>query len=96
MKYYLATEGLCFSNSLYDNYCYLFKFGTCTDNLSFMLHKLVFLGYHSHFALYPYSFALYNSYSCKILRTIRCGLGTELMHSNTVLKSVSKVLSPGL
>ena len=46
--------------------------GTCTvrtmqndfdsiDNfLFFMLHELVFLGYHFHFASYPYSFASYS------------------------------------
>ena len=48
----------------------------CSDNakrlqldnlLSFMLHKLVILGYQSHFASYPYSFASC-SYSCKILQ----------------------------
>ena len=37
------------------------------DLLSFMLHALVFLGYHSQFASYPYPFPSY-SYSCKILQ----------------------------
>ena len=57
--------------------CYL-DFKTCTvqtdteisqpgNQLSFMLHELVFLGFHSQFASYPYTFVSY-SYSCKILQ----------------------------
>ena len=52
-----------------------FDFKTCTvqtdaqiphprNQLSFMLHELVFLGCHLQFASYPYTFASY-SYSCK-------------------------------
>ena len=35
------------------------------NDLSFMLHELVCPGYHSLFALYPCSFALY-TYGCEI------------------------------
>ena len=47
-----------------------------------MLHELVFLGCHSQFALYPYTFASY-SYSCKILQPYVAV--TVRMHSNAVL-----------
>ena len=48
------------------------------NQLSFMLHKLVFLGYHSQFA--PHS------YSCKILQ--RYVAAIVRMHSNVVLSSI--------
>ena len=38
-----------------------------SNQLSFMLHKLVFLGCHLQFTSYPYTFASY-LYSCKILQ----------------------------
>ena len=55
------------------------------DNLlSFMLYELVSLGYHSHFASYPYSFASY-SYSCKILQPYV--MTTTRMHFDAVSSS---------
>ena len=42
-----------------------------------MLHELVFLGCHSQFASYPYTFALH-SYSCKILQPyVAATIGTH-------------------
>ena len=70
----------------------------CSDNaerpllnnlLSFMLHELALLGYHSHLASYLYSFASY-SYSCKILQPY-----VEAMvriHSGAVLSSTGAPL----
>ena len=56
------------------------------DNLlSFMLHELVFFGYHSQITSYPYSFALY-SYSCKILQPYV--VATVQMHSNAVFSFI--------
>ena len=55
------------------------------DNLlSFILHELVFLEYHSQFVSHLYSFALY-LYSSKILQ--QYVLDTVWMHSDTVLSS---------
>ena len=56
------------------------------NQLSFMLHELVLLEYHSQFASYPYSFASY-SYSCKILQSYLAA--TVLMHSDAVFFSIS-------
>ena len=50
-----------------------------------MLHVLVFLGYYSQFASYPYSFASY-SYSCKILQLYVAA--TVRMHSDAVFSSI--------
>ena len=56
------------------------------DNLlSFMLHELVYLGYHSQMALYPYSFASY-SYSCKILQPYVAA--TVEIHSDELFSSI--------
>ena len=38
-----------------------------SNQLSFMLHELVFFGCHLQFALYPYTFASYSD-SCTILQ----------------------------
>ena len=43
--------------------------------LSFMLHKPVFLGYHSQFALYPSSSLCIHT--VVNFTTIRCGYGTD-------------------
>ena len=60
------------------------------DNLlSFMLHELVFLGCHSHFASYPQSFASY-SYSCKIPQPYVAA--TVRMRSDAVLFSTGAPL----
>ena len=55
------------------------------SQLSFMLHELVFLGCHSQFASYPYSFASY-SYSCKILQPYVAA--TVKMHSDAIFCSI--------
>ena len=57
--------------------------------LSFRLHELKFLGYQSHFASCPYSFALY-SYICKILQSYV--VSTVRMHSDAVLCSTGAPL----
>ena len=49
-----------------------------------MLHELVFLGYHSHFASYPYFFGSY-SYSCTILQPYVAAM--VRMNSDAVLFS---------
>ena len=80
--------------------CYYYDFKTCTvqtdaeiyqpgNQLSFMLHELVFLGCHSQFASYPYTFASY-SYSCKILQPYV--VATVRMHSDAVSSSTNTLL----
>ena len=77
--------------------CYYFNFKTCADaeiplpdnQLSFMLHELVFLVCHLQFALYPYTFASY-SYGCKIFQPYVAA--TVRMHSNAVLSSTCALL----
>ena len=54
------------------------------DQLSFMLHKLVFLGCHLQFALYRYMFALY-LHSCKILQNVAAMVQ---MHSDAIFFSI--------
>ena len=54
-----------------------------------MLHELVFLGCHSQFASYPYTFALY-SYSCKILQPYVAA--TIRTHSDALLSSTGAPL----
>ena len=54
-----------------------------------MLHELVSLWYHSHFAFYPYSIASY-SYSYKILKLYIAA--TVRMYSDTVLSSTGVLL----
>ena len=51
----------------------------------FMLHDLVFLGYHSYFASYLYSIASY-SYSCELLQPYVAA--TVQMHSDAVFSSM--------
>ena len=69
-----------------------FDFKTCTvqtdaeipypgNQLSCMLHELVFLGCHLQLTSYPYTFASY-SYSCKILQPYVAA--TVRMHSDAV------------
>ena len=53
------------------------------------MHELVFLGCHSQFASYPYTFALY-SYSCKILQPYVAA--TVRTHSDAVLSSTGAPL----
>ena len=53
--------------------------------LSFVLHEPVFLGYHSQFASYPYTFASY-SHSCKILQPYVAT--TVRMHSDAIFSSI--------
>ena len=60
------------------------------NQLSFMLHELVFLGCHSQFASYPYTLALY-SYSCKILQPYVTA--TVWTHSDAVLSSTGARLT---
>ena len=55
------------------------------DQLSFMLHELVFLGYHLQFASYPCSFTLY-PYSCKISQPYAAA--TVGIHSDSVFSSI--------
>ena len=55
------------------------------NQLSFMLHGLVFLAYHLQFASYLYSFASY-SYSCKILQPYV--VARVRMHSDAVFASI--------
>ena len=52
------------------------------NQLSFMLHDLVFFGCHFQFASDPYTFASY-SYGCKILQLYVAA--TVRMHSDVVL-----------
>ena len=52
------------------------------DQLSFMLHEQVFLGCHSQFPSYPYTFASY-SHSCNILKLYV--VATVRMHSDALL-----------
>ena len=63
------------------------------NHLSFMLHEPVSLagslGYQSHFASYPYSFASY-SYRCKILQPHIAA--TVRLHSKVVLFSTGALL----
>ena len=59
------------------------------NQLSFMLHELVFLGCHSQFASYPYTFASY-SYSCKSLQPYVAA--TVRIHSDEVLSSTRALL----
>ena len=59
------------------------------NQLSFVLHELVFLGCHSQFASYPYTFAS-DSYSCKILQPYVAA--TVRMHSDAVLSSTGALL----
>ena len=54
-----------------------------------MLHELVFLGSHSQFASYPYTFASY-SYSCKILQPYVAA--TVRMRSDAALSSTGALL----
>ena len=54
-----------------------------------MLHELVFLGCHSQFASYPYTFALY-SYGYKILQLYVAA--TVRTHSDAVLSSTGAPL----
>ena len=53
------------------------------NQLSFMLHELVFIRCYSQFASYPYTFASY-SYSCKILRLIHMCPATKSGRSESV------------
>ena len=55
------------------------------NQLSFMLHELVFLGCHTQFASYPYTFASY-LHSCKILQP--CVVAMVRMHSNAPFSSI--------
>ena len=55
------------------------------NQLSFRLHELVFLGRHSQFASYPYTFASY-SHSCRILQP--CVLATVRIHSDAIFSSI--------
>ena len=59
------------------------------NQLSFMLHELVFLACHSQIALYPYTFASY-SYGCKILQPYVAA--TVQMRSDAVLSSTGALL----
>ena len=59
------------------------------NQLSFMLHELVFLGCHLQFASCAYTFASY-SYSCKILRPYVAAM--VRMHSDAVLPSIGALL----
>ena len=75
----------------------------CLDNeerlrihnpLSSMMHELVFLKYHLHFASFPYSFTSY-SYSCKILQpyvaaSVRLHSGRVLSYSGAPLMKQAK------
>ena len=54
-----------------------------------MLHELVFLGYHSLFASYRYSFGSY-LHSCKIVQPYVAA--TVRMHSDAVLSSAGAPL----
>ena len=54
-----------------------------------MLYELVFLGGHSQFASYPYTFAS-PSYSCKILQANVAA--TVRMHSDVVLSFTGALL----
>ena len=55
-----------------------------------MLHGQLFLGCHSQFASYPYTFASY-SYSCKILQPYVAAT-VRPMHSDAVLSSTGALL----
>ena len=55
------------------------------NQLSFMLHELVFLGCHSQFTSYPYTFASY-LHSCKILQPYVAA--TVRMHSHAIFSSI--------
>ena len=55
------------------------------SQLSFMLDELVFLGCHSQFASYLYTFASY-SHSRKILQL--CVVATVRMHSDAIFSSI--------
>ena len=60
-------------------YCLHYAEGPQPDNLlSFMLHELVFLGYHSSFALYKYICTILQA---KVAATVR-------MHADAVFTSV--------
>ena len=85
---------------VYNNSCYYFNFKTCAvqsdaeipqpgNQLSFMLHELVFLECLSQIASYPYKFAPY-SYSCKILQPYVAA--TVRMRSDAVLSSNGALL----
>ena len=54
-----------------------------------MLRELIFLGCHSQFASYPYTFTSY-SYSCKILQPYVAP--TVRMHSDAVVSSAGSLL----
>ena len=55
------------------------------NQLSFMLHELVFLGCHSKLASYPYTFTSH-SHSCKILQLFVAS--TVQMHSDAIFFSI--------
>ena len=55
------------------------------DQLSFMLNKLVLLGYHSQFVSYPYTFSSY-SHSSKILQPYVAA--TVRMYSDAIFFSI--------
>ena len=55
------------------------------NQLSFMLHELVFLGCHSQFASYPYTFASH-SHICNILQ--QYVVVTVRMHSDAIFSSI--------
>ena len=59
------------------------------NQLSFMLHKLMFLGCHLEFASYPYTFASY-SHSCKILQPYV--VATVRVHSDAIFSSIGASL----
>ena len=55
------------------------------NQLSFMLHELVFLWCHSQFASYPYTLASY-LHNCKILQPYV--VATVLLHSDAIFFSI--------
>ena len=59
------------------------------NQLSFMLHNMVFLECHSQIASYPYMFASY-LHSCKIL--LPYVPAAVHMHSNAIFSSISASL----